>query len=204
MLMQADAAACDVVRGNELSILNAIGDPGVAAVIWQRTLGPAFADWLAGIPHSQLPEMRAIVHVEQLENALTAACEKSGLEASDFQKALVADLAYLARAFSKLMGGEFVRMRLETASLTTCPKFHIDKVKARLLCTYRGQGTEYVRDIHADIASRHRQVKTGQVALLRGLDFPAPESCGLLHRSPVMGDGDLTRLLLVLDPVEAG
>ena len=203
MLMQANAKACDVMRGKDFTILNTIGDEGVAAAIWQRSLSPDLTAWLDALPARKFPEMRETVHLKQMENTLQAACERSGLERSPFQAALVEDVAFLSRAFAKLMGGDFVRIRLETASRTTCPKFHIDKVKARLLCTYRGAGTQYVRDIHADIASRYRQVNTGDVALLRGLDFPAPESCTLLHRSPMVQEGDPTRFLLVIDPVEA-
>lgn len=36
-----------------------------------------------------------------------------------------------------------LRLRFDVINFNGCPKFHVDAVKARLVCTYRGTGTQY-------------------------------------------------------------
>ena len=99
------------------------------------------------------------------------------------------------------MSAPFLRLRLDVVTTNACPKFHIDAVTARLVCTYRGTGTQY--GISTDGADPRRVfiVPTGSPILLRGTLWPEMPSSGLLHRSPpIEGTGE-TRLVLVLDPV---
>ena len=72
---------------------------------------------------------------------------------------------------------------------------------ARLICTYRGPGTQYcISHDHTD-PKRFFTVPTGAPILLRGSRWPQRPASGLLHRSPpIEGTGE-TRLVLVLDPV---
>jgi hypothetical protein len=57
---------------------------------------------------------------------------------------LASDIGALAVMMARILDVDHVRLRLDVADEVMCPKFHIDRVPARLLCTYRGAGTEYV------------------------------------------------------------
>ena len=111
------------------------------------------------------------------------------------------DIVRLADMFSGLMSATFLRLRLDVVTTNACRRFHIDAIAARLVCTYRGTGTQY--GISTDGADPQRvfAVQTGSPILLRGTLWPAEPPSGLLHRSPpIEGTGE-TRLVLVLDPV---
>ncbi|MEL7183288.1 MAG: DUF1826 domain-containing protein, partial [Pseudomonadota bacterium] len=80
-------------------------------------------------------------------------------------------------------------------------KFHIDALTSRLVCTYRGTGTQYGTSLDGDDPRRVFTVQTGAPILLRGTLWPGHPSSGLLHRSPpIEGTGE-SRLVMVLDPV---
>ncbi|MCV0428916.1 MAG: DUF1826 domain-containing protein [Roseibium sp.] len=96
-----------------------------------------------------------------------------------------------------------MRIRFDIASQVMCPKFHLDAVPARLLCTYRGTGTEYVPENQQSDISRIQSIQTGSVALFRGATWPSGERTCLLHRSPAIGEGGKTRLLVVVDPLKS-
>lgn len=115
---------------------------------------------------------------------------------------LIDDIAALADIFAEIMRARWLRLRLDVVTTNACRRFHIDAVTARLVCTYRGTGTQY--GISADGAepSRIFTVPTGAPILLRGTLWPERPRSGLLHRSPPIEGSGETRLVLVLDPVD--
>ena len=56
---------------------------------------------------------------------------------------LLDDICLLAHKSSELFASAYLRLRFDVVTTNKCPKFHIDHVAARLLCTYRGVGTDY-------------------------------------------------------------
>ncbi|EEE38158.1 hypothetical protein RKLH11_1999 [Rhodobacteraceae bacterium KLH11] len=99
------------------------------------------------------------------------------------------------------MSATFLRLRLDVVTTNACRRFHIDAITARLVCTYRGTGTQYGVSTDGADPQRVFTVQTGSPILLRGTLWPAEPPSGLLHRSPpIEGTGE-TRLVLVLDPV---
>jgi hypothetical protein len=100
------------------------------------------------------------------------------------------------------MEAKYLRLRLDVVTTNACRKFHIDAVTARLVCTYRGPGTQY--GISNDGAEpRHiLTAPTGAPILLRGTRWPERPCSVLLHRSPPIEGTGKTRAVLVLDPVD--
>ena len=108
----------------------------------------------------------------------------------------------MADIFSDLMNARYLRLRLDAVTTNACRKFHIDAVTARLVCTYRGTGTQYGISTEGHEPRRVFTTQTDAPIVLRGTLWPAEPSSGLLHRSPpIEGTGE-TRLVLVLDPVD--
>ena len=125
----------------------------------------------------------------------------SGLPSKPEHDWLQADINLLADTFADLMSAAFLRLRLDIVTTNACRRFHIDAVTARLVCTYRGTGTQYGVSPHGNAPERVFTVPTGAPILLRGTVWPEQPPSGLLHRSPpIEGTGE-TRLVLVLDPV---
>ncbi len=123
---------------------------------------------------------------------------------SDF----INDVVLLVDMFSELMDIHKVGLRLAVLTKAMCPKFHVDRVPARLMTTYCGKGTEWVDNAHVcrseggaisvpDSAPICHLV-AGQVALMKGELWEGNENRALVHRSPT-ADAHSPRCVLTLD-----
>lgn len=193
--------ARDVIMGRDPEILDDIHLPSVAASIWTRVPDPHFQAWIDGLPVERLPGLKTVLPIHLAEAAVLSACEAAGTPAGPEQDMLAGDVGALVLMVAKTLRVEQVRLRLDVSGEVMCPKFHTDNVPARLLCSYRGPGTDYVPEGAQDTPGRIRQVRTGAVALFRGRLWPDEERTGLLHRSPPVPQEIGARLLLVIDPV---
>ena len=89
-----------------------------------------------------------------------------------------------------------------------CPRFHVDHVPVRLITTYAGIGSQWLREgvmdrrqlsqADAEPSERIEQIHCGEVALLKGSKWHGNEGHGLIHRSPAL-KADERRLILTLD-----
>lgn len=201
MSSSRQSVARDVLRGGQSDILPEVHSSGVAASIWERKVAPDFLRWIESLSVGHLPSLRCVVPVKNVEAAVQSACAQVVLSDHPEASVLASDVAALALMAGKILDVSHVRLRLDPSQGVQCPKFHLDHVEARLLCTYRGAGTEYVSEKFLDDPVRIRQMATGHVGLFRGGLWHGAERSGLLHRSPEIGQGEGVRLLLVIDPV---
>lgn len=183
---------------NELSVIHR---PGCAAAIWQRSTQLAFQSWIDQLEPDKLPKARMILPVWNVREAASQICEMCGTPNCPERQLLINDVAALAEIFSEIMPTSHLQMRLDVVTTNACRKFHIDAVTARLVCTYRGTGTQYCISSDGAAPEKIFTVPTGAPILLRGTLWPDTPKSGLLHRSPpIEGTGE-TRLVLVLDPI---
>ncbi|MEG6507629.1 DUF1826 domain-containing protein [Methyloligella sp. 2.7D] len=194
------ALAQSVAEGEAPEILDRIGSPGCAVAVWQRQHGAEFQQWIDGLSPNQLPEARLVLRPDRVEDAMVSLCADCGMDESSNRRLLTGDIAALAALFAQVMGAETVQLRLDVVSDNACRKFHLDNVPARLLCTYRGRGTEYGEARRGEEPRIIHELATGSVGLFRGRLWPTEQS-GIVHRSPPISGLGETRLLLVLDPV---
>ncbi len=198
-VVQDAAIGVDVVYTPEG--LSAIHRPNCAAAIWRRQPLPDFQSWIDALEAERLPKARVILRPEDMRETVTQICEASGTPDCRERERLVDDAAALADIFAGLTPAPYLRLRFDVVTTNACRKFHIDAVTARLVCTYRGTGTQYGISIDGAEPRRVFTVPTGAPILLRGTLWPERPKSGLRHRSPpIEGTGE-TRLALVLDPV---
>lgn len=181
--------------------LSAIHRPSVAAAVWQRAPLPSFQNWIDGLDADLLPKARVILRPEAIPDAVRHICDTSGTPDCPERDMLIDDISALATIFADLMRARFLRVRLDVVTTNACRKFHVDAITARLVCTYRGTGTQYGTGQNGNDPKRIVTVTTGAPILLRGTRWPEQPASGLLHRSPPIEGSGETRLLLVLDPV---
>lgn len=194
-------AAIGVGIADDPADLSTFLQPGCAAAIWRRQTPPAVQSWLDGIDGEALPQARVILPPPAVYKAVQHLFDMANLPDGSERDWLQQDIVGLADTFSDLMKARFLRLRLAVVTTNACRKFHIDAVTARLVCTYRGSGTQYGISIDGVEPRRVFTVQTGSPILLRGTLWPAEPPSGLLHRSPpIEGTGE-TRFVLVLDPV---
>lgn len=130
---------------------------------------------------------------------------------------LVEDIVNVVSMFSCLFELESIGFRLSALNKAMCPKFHVDRIPARLVTTFGGIGTEWLahecvnrnmlglgskglEDNESGIYLHDTDIQhldTGDVAILKGELWEGNEQAGLVHRSPAVKEGE-TRLLLTL------
>ena len=181
--------------------LSNILEDDCAAVIWRRKYNPDLHIWLERLKPDQLPRGRVVVHVDDARDWISLTFDASQTPDSTERTMLVDDVNALVEAFARVVRPRFVRLRFDVVTTNACRRFHVDAVSVRLVCTYRGTGTQYGNGQDGDEPTVIQTVPTGDPILLRGTLWPEHPKTGLLHRSPpIEGTGE-TRLVLVLDAV---
>lgn len=181
--------------------LSALHRPGCAAAIWQRRPLASFQNWIDGLDPAFLPRARLILRPEAGHDTVRQICDAAGTPECAERSRLIDDIAALADIFTGVMQARWLRLRLDVVTTNACRKFHIDAVTARLVCTYRGSGTQYGTGQKGGDPQRIFSVPPSAPILLRGTLWPEQPASGLLHRSPPIEGSGETRLVLVLDPI---
>lgn len=188
-------------RSGDPDVLRTIGMPGVAVAVWTPEQPDGFQTWIEDLPAGQLPRLRATLPPQHASDAVAVACDKAGTPAGAYRDHLVNRTAELATLASEILASLLVELRLDVTSGQACPKWHLDSVHARLLCTLRGSGTEFGPARPDGTPSAVHRLPAGAAALFRGLLWPGRDLPGIVHRSPPTRPGAI-RLLLVVDPVD--
>jgi len=188
-------AAIGVAVADQPEDLAAFLKPGCAAAIWRRRPLPDFQAWIDGLSADLLPRGRAILPADAVAETAGAFCDMAGTPPGPQRNRLVEDVSALAWIFASVMQSSHVRLHMKTETDDAHRSFHIDAVAARLVCTYRGHGTQY--GISADGREPRRVfiVPTGAPILLRGTLWPDslwPDSLGPGSLGPgSLGPGSL-------------
>lgn len=132
------------------------------------------------------------------------------------------ELRFLIELFATLSDSRWVGVRLSISHQRSCPRFHVDKVGLRLICTLQGPGTEWLEHECVDRrflgfgsqgipdegsgllksgAQIHR-MQTFEVGLFKGELWPGNENRSAVHRSPAVKPLSPHRIVVTLDEVE--
>ena len=202
-----------IASDSDPAILSAIYEEEVNIATWHRTLPKAFQGSIAELL-DQAPTLELILTTtpESAHANVRAALPKK------FGGSLAEDIAELVGMFCFLFDLKRAGLRLVILHEAMCPRFHVDMIPCRLVTTYTGRGTEWLRHESVDRGKlgakgqglsddqtgvyEHRddilELNCGDVALLKGETWDGNENGGLVHRSPCLTGGD-RRLLLTLD-----
>ncbi len=149
--------------------------------------------------------------------------QKLARELSDLPVALKADIERLVSLYVSLTDVSRVHVQLNEVTHDKCKRFHVDRLRLRLLCTYRGPGTDWVPEAFVDRQAVYdaaspahannaalvrdvdeiRRVPTGAVAILKGDAYPGNDGKGIIHRSPPIMHLGARRLVLTIDDLIA-
>ena len=169
-------------------------------LIWDRQIPVNIQDWLNKVDPKLIPSFRQIFHKNEINKHINKIFKNSLIKQKETEW-LVQDIIRLSRLFSNLMNVDYLRLRMEVVSTNSCRKFHIDAVKSRLICTYRGQGTQYGLSMDGNDPEQFKTTPTSSPILLRGTLWVEDKFRMILHRSPpIEGTGE-TRFVFVIDPI---
>ncbi len=184
-------------------VLSAIRGEDCNLTVWERPAEPALATLLKG----ELADVRFAAALSALEATLETELTDAGYPATEARSALAADVIALAERYADIMQLDAVSVRLAIVTTNSCRKFHADYVKARLITTYVGTGTQWIdaedaaRIARGEEPQRINTFKAGDVGLFKGKMLTQTPA---IHRSPPIEDSGETRLMLVLDTPRQG
>lgn len=181
-----------VYRARTVDALAAILDPDVNLAIWDRPSVPIGA--LDGFGTIQMTTT-----IDGAHDELTGAFAQ--LPAAAWHADIAADIAALTTSFAAIMALSHVVIRLERVVGDACKRWHADYVSVRLICTYRGSGTQWiersVETLDVPVVETPQSLDTGAVGLFKGRVLAGEQA--IVHRSPPIAGTGEERLLLVLD-----
>src|SRR5450830_688149 len=189
--------------------LSEILEDGVNLALWQRQLPLHTAEFGALLVALNEPLAESLVielgsedAVPNVQGLAASCCDLDGYEG------FIADVSWLVSAFACLLGARRIGVRLRLLDKAMCPRFHVDHVPVRLITTYAGIGSQWLKEgamdrrklgkPEAGPQSSIQQVSSGDVALFKGEKWHGNEGFGLIHRSPQLALGE-RRLILTLD-----
>ncbi|WP_447891260.1 DUF1826 domain-containing protein [Pseudomonas hormoni] len=201
--------AMSQVQGETPQALAGILDDGVNLAVWQRQLPVHIADFgslLLSLNEPLAESLSLEIANEDTEPNLRGLA--SGLRDLEGYEGFIADVSWLVSAFACLLGAQRIGVRLRVLDKAMCPRFHVDHVPVRLITTYAGVGSQWLKEGGMDRRqlsqpeptdnSLIQQIGSGAVALLKGEKWHGNEGFGLIHRSPQLAPGE-RRLILTLD-----
>jgi hypothetical protein len=198
------------VIGDTPAVLTGVLDDSVNLAVWHRQLPvhvAGFAERLLALGESFGESLTLTTEPDRdAQPTVIAAAYQDLAGHAEF----VADVAWLVRAFACLVGARRVGLRLRALDKAMCPRFHVDHVPLRLITTYVGVASQWLKegamsrqhlgDAHAEPQRPEHveQLATGAVALFKGEKWIGNEGTGIIHRSPQPAPGE-RRLILTLD-----
>jgi hypothetical protein len=203
------AHSCASISDQPLG-LTRIFDPEIQIAQWQRPTNHVISEWLDAHAGDLGIGLRQTLSSGQPPDL-------AQLPAGDGRDAFAEDLTLLAEMLGELLDAPTIGLRMEITHQAMCPRLHVDRVGIRMLCTYRGPGTEWVEDDAVDrrflgAASggkpdessgllrpgyRIESIPPFAVALLKGSLWQENVGRGIVHRSPALSRPP--RVMVALD-----
>lgn len=171
--------------------------PGVDLTLWRRER-PGTLNWLDRQDWDPVSDVDSIVMSQDLHSQVARLLQAAHYPPGARTAALAHEVAELATYFATLMGCSSLRLRLEIVETDGCKKFHADYVRARLLSTLSGRGTEWIYAASQGADAAVEQMAAGDVGIFKGRLWE--EEPAILHRSPPIDASGEQRLLLAIDP----
>jgi hypothetical protein len=199
------------VQGETPQALPRILDDGVNLTVWQRQLPAHIADFGRLLLSLNEPLAESLVlELPSDDSEPNLHGLASGFSDLEGYEGFIADASWLVSAFACLLGAKRIGLRLRVLDKAMCPRFHVDHVPVRLITTYCGIGSQWLKEGAMDRRQLGNaeaepqdgplieQIASGEVALLKGEKWHGNEGFGLIHRSPQLASGE-RRLILTLD-----
>jgi Protein of unknown function (DUF1826) len=194
-----------VVESKQSSVLRLIRRTNVDLAIWQRELPLSLTSWLDASSIDDWPSLRQVLAPADVARTLRRHFNEAGVNDCDGRALLIDDVTQLAALYADTLRITHARIRLEPVRDNACTKFHRDCVRARLITTYRGPGTEWVKAENAEIALSQQHDYDGELFRMPTQSVGMFKGCvgggeaGVHHRSPQIADSGLTRLFFCVD-----
>ncbi|MCL9777134.1 DUF1826 domain-containing protein [Vibrio sp. S4B1] len=208
------AVTSSLAKAPQPTVLSDIYKQDHNLAVWQRSLPATLIQSI----DEMLKQGAALSVVQTVTPDNTATLLRNKLADHACAEELSQDIALIVDMFCCLFDVNEAGLRLTTLDSPMCPKFHVDHLPCRLVTTYAGAATQWLRNEEVDRrklgaggaglpdhqsglyqgSNVINQIERGDVALLKGSGWEGNEDSGLVHRSPE-ATPEQRRLLLTLD-----
>jgi len=195
--------------------LERIFDDGVSVCIWRRPADIAVDAYLdKAMPAFGLERTARISIADPRFDELLG-----GFHGSPDPSGIVFELGGLVDLFASLTSADSIGVRLFCGNTRPCPRFHVDRIGLRMVCTWRGPGTEWIE--HGAV-NRHflggganrppdersglllpgaqiHQMRPFDIGVFKGELWPTNGNRGAVHRSPWLPPLAPPRVMVTLD-----
>ncbi len=193
--------------GATQEVLNQIHEQDVNIAIYNRDITSLNDEILSLINQ----DFEVFVYGDKSE--ILNVLEKELNQYPDFLK----DIGSLLHVFEEISRAKTFKLLLATINTNMCRRFHTDVNDLRLLCTYYGPGTLWLKEENVNRTALEtckdnecivlnpndiQQAATGAVVLLKGAIYPVKGTKAIVHRSPTIEESGEKRLLLRIDTHE--
>ncbi len=200
------------VAADDYLALTSIYDPAVNLCVVNRSPATALIAFCrAFLPQAEVKEVRHRLAIDAL-GATRLFPEAAHLPG---YAEWYSDVQAVVTVFADLFAMDQVGLRLAVLTNAMCPRFHVDALAVRMICTYCGPGTEWLPEEsvtrpessggglalpHQDVGQDTIQrIPPYAIALLKGERWEGNQGRGLVHRSPALSTDQPRRLVLTLD-----
>lgn len=212
---RASSSAAQIISGTRWDHLSRIENPETNLAILRRPVLP-IASAVDELLESDFESFQ--VSIAKDEDPVLLGCyleEDLGLKSIEAGN-LYLDLVDNLRNFFAVSGANEIGIQLEAIRTDMCALFHYDLLRLRLVCTYAGPGTEWLRneDVNRNGLLRGNNelvLKTGavvqslplhHVGLMKGERYHEEPDRSLIHRSPSISGRNIARLFLRMDTLD--
>lgn len=184
---------------DHLSGLDAVFNESIDGVLVKRSI-PAFVQsTLNNVSLDPAMGGRFCLPPNGVTACINQIFSNHGITSHTAKRWVAEDAQNLAVQLARILCVDDVLLRVEVVKDNACRKFHRDAIRARLICTYIGPGTEFWAGAGANGPDPIETVPTGCPILLKGKAWPGSSQSTLLHRSPPIEGTETSRLVVVID-----
>ncbi len=131
-----------VVYADAMEQLVYIHLPYMNLALYQREVTQQLKDFIIGLDLDKFPSIHGNLNCDEIQTLLRSslrniATDKEGLNL------FIEDIKIISEHFSDIAKTKIIRFNLYTVESNLCKYFHADYNNLRLLCTYRGEGTQW-------------------------------------------------------------
>lgn len=213
MLFMASSNTQAISNPNEFP--DALDQRGVNLVLWRRQVSQPLSSYV-----QEFCVATDYRHTQVISRG-TAAEDIifPGLPEFAGKEEFTEDIAQILRIALSIPNWTEGKVKLETVKGDMCRRFHVDRVRFRLLCTYNGPGTQWLPNNFVDrtklgpgsagmadevsglirSGGEIQQMEPFEVGLMRGEPNGENRACGLVHRSPPAENSTARRLFFRID-----
>lgn len=201
-----------IAIGTDIGVLDRARLAPVACAVWRRTPPLGVTAAARALTGGEALDVHALGDGTGIADSLAVVLMQRAPRAD--LEPLLADIAALVDRFRRVMRLDAAMAQIETVEGDGCRFFHADRVYGRLLCTYVGPGTVIAPDAIVDRGALGQgdnagvlrggaedliQLEQGDVGIFMGDLAHGESGRGVVHRSPVIGDSGIVRLVLRID-----